>query len=475
MMNNRLPALLILLMCISTSNIASAYTDYSTTKARESSVLVKVSSLLDSGTDINAIAITSNLLLVTSASVSRVSVDITIDGKKASVVETYNKEGLALLSYPTGGLSPALFAKEAGQSSRIIHLTNHTGDELSGTLLKSTSDKSSQIDMSISPALLSFTGSAVFNNCGEIIGIYDSTKGSKVASAISLSLINSAIGSVSGIQYSVTNCPSEVDKRAIEEEVRATENARIEAVAEAKQQSMNEELRSAREKTAQQVKVAKNELAEAEKKSRESLEKVQTALELAQEQKATAQAEKTATEAEKVAAEEALRISEAAAASATSEKAQRNRKLLIMSGISLGLLLTAGIGIYYFRSRRSSAADNDDLHEPKEGAVFSYDVLIRGAEVGIKVPAELIARPRGVIVGRSAIDSDFVIDSPELSRSHIRLSEKDGILYIEDLGSANGTIINGLKLPPANLVALHHGDELELAVSIFSVEFQERQ
>jgi hypothetical protein len=474
-MNNRLPALLILLMCISTSNIASAYTDYSTVKARESSVLVKVSSLLDSGTDINAIAITSNLLLVTTASVSRVSLDITIDGKKATVVETYNKEGLALLSYPTGGLSPALFAKEAGQSRRIIHLTNHTGDELSGTLLKSTTDKSSQIDMSISPALLSFTGSAVFNNCGEIIGIYDSTKGSKVASAISLPLINSAIGSVSGIQYSLTNCPSEVDKRAIEEEVRATENARIEAVAEAKQQSMNEELRAAREKTAQQVKVAENDLAEADKKSRESLEEAQTALVLAQEQKATAEAEKTATEAEKVATEEALRISEAAAVSAASEEAERNRKLLIMGGIALGLLLIAGIGIYYFRSRRSSAADNDDLHEPKEGAVFSYDVLIRGAEVGIKVPAELIARPRGVVVGRSAIDSDFVIDSPELSRSHIRLSEKDGILYIEDLGSANGTILNGLKLPPANLVALHHGDELELAVSIFSVELQERQ
>ena len=474
-MNNRLPALLILLMCISTSNIASAYTDYSTVKARESSVLVKVSSLLDSGTDINAIAITSNLLLVTTASVSRVSLDITIDGKKATVVETYSKEGLALLSYPTGGLSPALFAKEAGQSRRIIHLTNHTGDELSGTLLKSTTDKSSQIDMSISPALISFTGSAVFNNCGEIIGIYDSTKGSKVASAISLPLINSAIGSVSGIQYSLTNCPSEVDKRAIEEEVRATENARIEAVAEAKQQSMNEELRAAREKTAQQVKVAENDLAEADKKSRESLEEAQTALVLAQEQKATAEAEKTATEAEKVATEEALRISEAAAVSAASEEAERNRKLLIMGGIAIGLLLIAGIGIYYFRSRRSSAADNDDLHEPKEGAVFSYDVLIRGAEVGIKVPAELIARPRGVVVGRSAIDSDFVIDSPELSRSHIRLSEKDGILYIEDLGSANGTILNGLKLPPANLVALHHGDELELAVSIFSVEFQERQ
>lgn len=474
-MNNRLPALLILLMCISSSNIASAYTDYSTVKASESVVLVKVSSLLDSGTDINAIAITPNLLLVTMASVSRVSLDITIDGKNATVVETYNKEGLALLSYPTGGLTPAIFAKEAGQSKRIIHLTNHAGDELSGTLLKSATDQSSQIDISISPALLSFTGSAVFNNCGEIIGIYDSTKGSKVAAAISLPLINSAIGSVSGMQYSLTNCPSEVDKRVIEEEVRAAENARIEAAAEAKQDSTNEELRAAREKTAQQAKVAENDLAEADKKSRESLEEAQTALALAQEQKATAEAEKTATEAEKVATEEALRISEAAAVSAASEEAERKRKLLIMGGIALGLLLVAGIGIYYFRSRRSSAADNDDLHEPKEGAVFSYDVLIRGAEVGIKVPAELIARPRGVVIGRSAIDSDFVIDSPELSRSHIRLSEKDGILYIEDLGSANGTILNGLKLPPANLVALHHGDELELAVSIFSVEFQERQ
>jgi pSer/pThr/pTyr-binding forkhead associated (FHA) protein len=105
---------------------------------------------------------------------------------------------------------------------------------------------------------------------------------------------------------------------------------------------------------------------------------------------------------------------------------------------------------------------------------LSFDVLIRGDAVGIKVPAELIARTRGVVIGRSAADSDFVIDSPELSRSHVRLSEKDGILYLEDLGSANGTVLNGLKLKPAQLVALHNGDELELAVSMFAVEFQER-
>ena len=105
---------------------------------------------------------------------------------------------------------------------------------------------------------------------------------------------------------------------------------------------------------------------------------------------------------------------------------------------------------------------------------MAFYILIRGENVGVKIPAALIARPRGVVIGRSAADCDFVMDSPEVSRAHVRLSEKDGVLYIEDLGSANGTVLNGLSLKPAQQVALHHGDELELAVSMFSVEFRKQ-
>ena len=48
-------------------------------------------------------------------------------------------------------------------------------------------------------------------------------------------------------------------------------------------------------------------------------------------------------------------------------------------------------------------------------------------------------------VGR-AVDNDLVFDDPSLSRRHARLSRTGGQIQIEDLGSSNGTYVNGRKI-----------------------------
>ncbi|MCL0099710.1 FHA domain-containing protein, partial [Dehalococcoidia bacterium] len=48
-------------------------------------------------------------------------------------------------------------------------------------------------------------------------------------------------------------------------------------------------------------------------------------------------------------------------------------------------------------------------------------------------------------MGRSP-DNDIVIDDPSVSRKHARLTSKNGQYYIEDLGSMNGTKVNGEKV-----------------------------
>ena len=51
-----------------------------------------------------------------------------------------------------------------------------------------------------------------------------------------------------------------------------------------------------------------------------------------------------------------------------------------------------------------------------------------------------------VAVGR-AIDNHFVLDDPSLSRRHCRMRNTgDGGLYLEDLGSSNGTWVNGRRI-----------------------------
>lgn len=469
-----------LLMFSLVSSLAAGYSDFSSKDASKSIVLVKAAGILGSTRDIDAIALTPNLLLATAKSVSGLSVKLTISGKNATVVDTFASGQLALLSFPTGGLTPALLSKATGKSKRNVHVVRHAGDTVSGTLVNISTGLT---DMSMSKTLLSLTGSGVFNNCGELIGIYDQDATANGAAAISLSLIKKAIDGVDGVLISTTVCPSEIDKRVLDEELRVIEREKLKAgtikketEALAKQKAAEEALRVSREKVAQQEEASKKALAEAEKKSKKELDEKQAALDLAKEEaaekEALAEEAKIAKEAENLATEEALRKVNKIKA-AEQQKAEQE-KLLLMGAIALGLLLVIGIVMLLRRSKRQSELALDEAAEPEVIALLSFDVLIRGDAVGIKVPAELIARTRGVVIGRSAADSDFVIDSPELSRSHVRLSEKGGILYLEDLGSANGTVLNGLKLKPAQLVALHNGDELELAVSIFAVEFQER-
>lgn len=62
-------------------------------------------------------------------------------------------------------------------------------------------------------------------------------------------------------------------------------------------------------------------------------------------------------------------------------------------------------------------------------------------------------------VGRAA-GNDIVIEDPSLSRVHARFSMKNGIPCVEDLGSLNGTLINGR--PADGVQTLKPGDRISL-------------
>jgi pSer/pThr/pTyr-binding forkhead associated (FHA) protein len=54
-------------------------------------------------------------------------------------------------------------------------------------------------------------------------------------------------------------------------------------------------------------------------------------------------------------------------------------------------------------------------------------------------------RHNRAIIGRSA-QSDVVIDFPEVSRTHALIFRQDGQTYIADLGSSNGTWLDGERI-----------------------------
>lgn len=79
--------------------------------------------------------------------------------------------------------------------------------------------------------------------------------------------------------------------------------------------------------------------------------------------------------------------------------------------------------------------------------------------------------PGEVIVGRGH-DCDLTLDDPLVSREHARLTVADDLLVVEDLGSRNGTVVNGERVQGA--IRLDAGDRLTLGSHQFLVVDQTR-
>jgi len=80
-------------------------------------------------------------------------------------------------------------------------------------------------------------------------------------------------------------------------------------------------------------------------------------------------------------------------------------------------------------------------------------VMHSGPSVGKVYPLE----KSEIFVGRD-LSNDIVINDPEISRRHARLYIQGGSYVLEDLGSTNGTFVNGQRLGGAGI--LRPGDSI---------------
>lgn len=70
------------------------------------------------------------------------------------------------------------------------------------------------------------------------------------------------------------------------------------------------------------------------------------------------------------------------------------------------------------------------------------------------------------VIGRRE-DCDFRIPLSEISRKHCRLIKEDDTVRVEDLGSSNGTYVNGVRVQEATL---QPGDTLKFGSIVFVVQ-----
>jgi pSer/pThr/pTyr-binding forkhead associated (FHA) protein len=72
----------------------------------------------------------------------------------------------------------------------------------------------------------------------------------------------------------------------------------------------------------------------------------------------------------------------------------------------------------------------------------------------------------GVVMGRSP-DADVHLDDPYASDFHLRFGLQDGHVVVNDLGSTNGTYVNGRRV--TSPVPLNKGDAVQVGKTIMEV------
>jgi len=79
---------------------------------------------------------------------------------------------------------------------------------------------------------------------------------------------------------------------------------------------------------------------------------------------------------------------------------------------------------------------------------------------------KIVPIPGRIVIGRGS-EADLALDEPEMSRKHAALEVSADGLYLRDLGSANGTYVNGVQVRDA---CLYSGDQLSFDRNRFLVE-----
>lgn len=165
-------------------------------------------------------------------------------------------------------------------------------------------------------------------------------------------------------------------------------------------------------------------------------------------------------------------------------------QLYLGLGIALILLLTGAIVFALHSKKKSLRHANDRLSKAERAAESarqaakkaprpaSFGVNLKGTSgtgepFALNISALSLGHEEGVKIGRSPDVCDYIIADEEVSREHLRLKVQDERLWIEDLGSVNGTMLNDTELESNDLYEAENGSEVRIGAVWFRLNIGE--
>ena len=356
-------------------------------------------------------------------------------------------------------------------------------------------------------------GAPLFNNCGQVVGVIveraDAPPGAGLA--VSAEWLVTVFGPDGLAPVRVDDvCLSEAEqarqeaeqaRQEAEQARQEAEQARQEAAEQARQaEARQAEVERARQE-AEQARQAETERARQAEARQAEAEQARQAAERA---RRAAEEERAATERERAAAAEQAQQAEARQAAAeqaadnataeeqgAAERARQAARRTVVWAVAAGggvsaLLLGLWLAARRSRARVARAARAAEEEAAAARAAMAVrataeretaavpDVVLTGTDpagrpVSLRVPGRAVADPSGAVVGRSPFDGEVVLNLPDVSRRHFRLFRADGRLMVEDLGSMNGTALDGAALAAGAAAPLAAGARLRVGEIEFTV------
>ncbi|MEN8722544.1 MAG: FHA domain-containing protein [Alphaproteobacteria bacterium] len=162
------------------------------------------------------------------------------------------------------------------------------------------------------------------------------------------------------------------------------------------------------------------------------------------------------------------------------QAADKQQMMQILVGVG-ALIAIAVIGFVLFRvikGRQSTAEMQEELTAVRRrtprtdhaaaaasGGNNTPDVVLSGLDsenqpLKVTVSGKDLAAKSSIIVGRSPSHADVLINDVEMSRAHAAIRVSSSGYMIEDMGSTNGTMVNGAPAGQGSPVQIRDGDSV---------------